>query len=113
MVPKALIQLYPDADWESLYTKIGELYKQDYDWSKDVSRIKSPIMIVFADADALRTSHMMEFFTLFGGGKQAAGPDGSGRPAAWFSILPGVTHYDILYFPTMATILATFLNATV
>lgn len=112
MVQKPLLQLYPDADWESLYTKIGNLYKQNYDWSKDVARIKSPIMIVFGDADAIRTSHMMEFFKLFGGGKKAAGPDGSGRPDAWFAILPGVTHYDSLYFPSMGTILTTFLNAS-
>ncbi len=110
MVPKQLLQLYPDADWESLYTKIGELYKQNYDWSKDVSKIKLPIMIVFGDADAIRTSHMMEFFELFGGGKKAAGPDGSGRPEAWFAILPGVTHYDSLYFPNMGMIIMKFLN---
>ena len=76
IVQKPLLQLYPDADWESLYTKMGELYKQDYDWSKEISAIKSHMMIVFADADALRTSHMMKFFELFGGGKKAA--------ARWF-----------------------------
>ena len=110
MVQEQLLQLYPDADWESLYTKIGELYKQNYDWSKDISKIKLPIMMVFGDADAIRTSHMMEFFELFGGGKKAAGPDGSGRPEAWFAILPGVTHYDSLYFPNMGMIIMKFLN---
>ena len=111
MVQKPLLQLYPEADWESLYTKIGELYKKNYDWSKEVSKINLPIMMVFGDADAIRISHMMEFFELFGGGMKAAGPDGSGRPQAWFAILPGVTHYDSLYFPNMATILKTFLNS--
>ena len=77
---------------------------------KTFLRIKLPIMIVFGDADAIRTSHMMEFFELFGGGKKAAGPDGSGRPEAWFAILPGVTHYDSLYFPNMGMIIMKFLN---
>ncbi len=111
MVQKPLLQLYPEADWKSLYTKIGNLYKQNYDWSKDVAMIKLPVMIVFGDADAIRTSHIMEFFNLLGGGKKAAGPDGSGRPVAWFAILPGVTHYDSLHFPCMGKILTTFLNA--
>ena len=52
-------------------------------------------MIVFADADAVRTAHIMEFFGVLGGGQRDAGLDGSGRPANQLAILPGLTHYNI------------------
>ncbi len=106
-----LYQLYPDADWAGLFTKLGDLLGRDYDWSKEVAAIKSPMMIVFADADAVRMSHVMEFFTLLGGGQWDAGLDGSLRPAAWLATLPGRTHYDILSFPTLAALVARFFDA--
>jgi len=44
-----LYQLYPETDWELLFTKLGNLLKQDYDWSKEVAAIKKPVMSIFAD----------------------------------------------------------------
>jgi len=111
MKQSPLYQLYPDADWAVLFTKLGDLLRQDYDWSKDVAAIKSPVMIVFADADAVRTAHVIEFFALLGGGRRDAGLDGSGRPTARLAILPGMTHYDILSFPALAAFVTTFLDA--
>lgn len=111
MLQSPLNQLYPDANWAVLFTKLGDLLRQDYDWSKNVAAIKSPVMIVFADADAVRTAHIMEFFSLLGGGQRDAGLDGSGRPKAWLAILPGVTHYDVLSFPALAAPVTRFLEA--
>ena len=68
-------------------------------------------MIICADADAVRMAHIMEFFTLLGGGRQDAGMDGSGRPAARLAILPGMTHYDILTFPALPALVTPFLDA--
>lgn len=105
-----LSKLYPDTDWAALFTKLGELLRRDYDWSKDVAAIKSPMMIVFADADAVRTAHIMEFFALLGGGQRDAGLDGTLRPAAQLAILPGMTHYDVLSFPGLAASVKRFLD---
>jgi pimeloyl-ACP methyl ester carboxylesterase len=110
MKESPLSQLYPDADWPRLFTKLGNLLQQDYDWSKGVAAIKSPVMITFADADAVRTEHAMEFFRLLGGGQKDAGMDGSGRPVGQLAILPGMTHYNILAFPLLATLVNTFLD---
>jgi len=110
--PTQLYKFYPDTDWESLFTKLGDLVRQDFDWSKDVAAIKSPVMIVFADADAVRTAHIMEFFKLFAGGQRDAGLDGSLRPNAQLAILPGTTHYDILSYPSLAAIVTEFLNSS-
>ncbi len=85
--------------------------RQDFDWSKDMAEIKSPVMLIFADADTYRTSHIMEFFALLGGGQRDAGLDGSGRPKTRLAILPNATHYDIISSPTLAAIVTEFLDA--
>jgi len=72
------------ADWPVLFTKLGELLRKDYDWSKHVASIKAPALLVFGDADAVRTAHAVEFFELLGGGKKDAGWDGSGMPKSQF-----------------------------
>ncbi len=85
--------------------------RQDFDWSQDVAEIKSPVMLIFADADSFRTSHIMEFYGLLGGGQRDAGLDGSDRPEARLAILPNATHYDIISSPTLASIVTSFLDA--
>lgn len=74
--------------------------------------IKAPTMIIFADADAVRTTHVMEFCGLLGGGQKDAGLDGSGRPAAQLAILPGLTHYNILSSRAPAAVVIPFLDAS-
>ncbi len=111
MKQSPLYQLYPNVNWPGLFTKLGDLLRKDYDWSKEVAAIKAPTMIVFADADAVRTAHVMEFFGLLGGGQKDAGLDGSGRPAAQLAILPGLTHYNISSSPALATVVTPFLDA--
>jgi pimeloyl-ACP methyl ester carboxylesterase len=108
-----LYQLYPDVDWAALFTKLGNLLRQDYDWSKGVAAIKSPVMIIYADADAIDPAHAMEFFTLLGGGQRDAGMDGSARPTARLAMLPGMTHYNILSFPELAALVTQFLDAPI
>jgi pimeloyl-ACP methyl ester carboxylesterase len=99
------------ADWPVLLTKIGDLLRQDYDWSKDVAAIKSPTLLVFGDADAVRTAHAVQFFELFGGGKKDGGWDGTGMSHARLAILPGLTHYTIFSSPALASTVTPFLDA--
>lgn len=61
-----------------LFIKLGELFRKDYDWSAEVAALKCPVLLVFGDADAIRTAHAVEFFELLGGGKKDAGWDGTG-----------------------------------
>lgn len=107
-----LAQMFPNVDWEVLFTKIGALQRKNYDWSQAVGGIDARTLLVFADADAIRPEHMTEFFGLLGGGLQDAGLDGSGRPKNQLAILPGQTHYDILSSPALAGIVNSFLDET-
>ena len=105
-----LYDLYPNVDWRALLTKLPELLRQDYDWSKDVAALKTRTMLVYADADGVRVEHVMEFFGLLGGGKRDAGLDGSGRPKNWLAIVPGATHYDVGSSPALASTVTPFLE---
>ncbi len=99
-------------DWPTLVAKTGQLVGQDYDWSKAVSVLQTPTMIVVGDADAVRTAHAVEFFELLGGGKRDAGWDGSEMSNARLAILPGTTHYNIFSSPLLASIITPFLDTT-
>ncbi len=98
-------------DWPVLLTKLGDLLRTPYDWSKDIPNIKSPTMLVVGDADSVRTAHAVEFFELLGGGQKDAGWDGSGMSNSRLAILPGITHYSIFSSPVMASTVIPFLDA--
>jgi hypothetical protein len=66
-------------DWPVVVTKLGELLKIDYDWSKGIANITAPTLLVFADQDAVQMPAMAALFGLFGGGRHAPTFDGSGR----------------------------------
>ena len=106
-----LAELYPDANWESIFTKIGDMVSRDFDWSDGVAAITAPTMLIFADADAVRPEHIVAFYKLLGGGQRDGGLDGSGRPPGRLAILPGTTHYDLLALPGLATLITSFLDA--
>jgi pimeloyl-ACP methyl ester carboxylesterase len=103
-------KLYPKVDWAKLFTKLVDLLKRDYDWSREVTALKTPTMLVFADADAVRPAHIVEFYGLLGGGKKDAGWDGSARSAAQLAILPGYTHYNLLSSAAFPTLVLPFLD---
>jgi pimeloyl-ACP methyl ester carboxylesterase len=111
MKQSPLARLYPDVDWSRLFGKIGELQRRDYDWSAEIAKIKSPVMLVFADADAIPPSRIAEFYALLGGGQRDAGLNGADRPAARLAIVPGATHYDILSTTIVAELVDPFLDA--
>jgi pimeloyl-ACP methyl ester carboxylesterase len=110
MKQSPLSTMYPKVNWPTLFAKIGDMARQNYDWSADVARITAPTMLVFADADAITPSHIMEFWGLLGGGKRDAGLDGSGRPSARLAIVPGTTHYNLLATDIVAALVTPFLD---
>lgn len=97
-------------DWAILCTKLGNMFRQDYDWSADVKQVRSPVLLVFGDADAVRTSSAVQFFELLGGGQRDGGWDGSGVSHARLAILPGTTHYMIFSSTQLAPIATQFLD---
>jgi pimeloyl-ACP methyl ester carboxylesterase len=97
-------------DWPRLLQKLGESMALDFDFTKDVARLKARTMIVAGDADIFPPAHAVEVFGLLGGGKQDGGWDGSGRPKSRLAILPGVTHYAMGVAPALAPTVIAFLD---
>lgn len=109
---QAYSQLAPrPEDWTVLNTKLGDMFRKDYDWSSEVQTIHVPTLLVFGDADAVRTAHAVQFFELLGGGKKDGGWNGSGMSTARLAILPGVTHYTIFASPGLVSTVTPFLDA--
>lgn len=105
-----LAELYPGVDWEAMFRKSGEMNQPEHDWSEGIKAIKAPILLVFADADSIRPGHMVEFWTLLGGGQRDAGLDGSQRPTSQLAILPGTTHYTLITSPLLTEVATAFLT---
>ncbi len=54
---------------------MGDFMRKPYDYSKDVAKLKMPVMLVFADSDMYRPEHEIKFYQLLGGGLRDAGLD--------------------------------------
>ncbi len=99
-------------DFPRLLDKIGELMKEDYDFSEEMRGLQVPTMIVCADADMAPPSHYVEAFKLLDGGLRDGGWMGEGRPAGGhaLAVLPGLTHYKLFASPLFAAVTLDFLD---
>jgi hypothetical protein len=68
---------------------MGDLLRQDFDWSAEIAKITAQAMLVYADADAVRPA---------------------ARSVARLAILPSHTHYDIFGLPDLASVVIPFLD---
>lgn len=91
--------------------KMGDMLRQDYDWTDEVAALKMPVLLIFGDADGVPPAHAAEFFSLLGGGQMDGSWDESGMSNSRLAILPGTTHYNIFYSPTVAPAVTSFLDA--
>ena len=81
-------------DWPTVADKMGQLLRQEYDWSPGVAALTMPTLIVVGDADGVRPAHAVEMFQLLGGGTADVGM--GAPPASQLAVLPGTTHFTIL-----------------
>jgi pimeloyl-ACP methyl ester carboxylesterase len=102
-------EAYPGVDWTNLFRKVGDMTKRPFDWSAEVAKLQARTLLVYADADAIRPEHMVEFWKALGGGQRDAGIDGSLRPANQLAIIPDTTHYTIPVDPMLPEIVGRFL----
>lgn len=93
-----------------LLDKMGNLLRQDYDWSGEVALLKMPTLLVYDDADSISPAHAVAFFALLGGGKQDGSWDGSGMSHSQLAIWLGTTHYNSFASPLLMPIVTPFLD---
>jgi pimeloyl-ACP methyl ester carboxylesterase len=97
-------------NWITLVTQMAGFIGNDYDWADEIAQIKSPTLLAVGDWDAVRTSHVAQFFELLGGGAQDAMWDRSGINQNRLAILPNSTHYDIFTSPDLARTIIGFVD---
>jgi pimeloyl-ACP methyl ester carboxylesterase len=94
-----------------LLDRMGELMKKDYDWRTEIAALKMPVLLLFADHDAVSMRHIAEFFALFEGGVRDAGWDDKPKFArARLAIVPGYTHYNFGQGPDVARVIEGYLT---
>lgn len=100
-------------DFGRLLDKIGEAMSKNFDFTREVSGLRVPTLIVAADADMAPPSHYVEVFRLLDGGLRDGSWNGEGRPKGGhaLAILPRLTHYDIFASPLFAAVTLDFLAA--
>lgn len=106
-----LASLYPSVNWETVFRKTGELANRGYDWSASVARVEAPTLLVFADADAIRPEHVVEFYKLLGGGRRDADLGESVRSPNSLAIVPNTTHRTILGSAHLTQLASEFLRS--
>lgn len=100
----------PDPDgFAELIDKTGDLLRQPYDWSEEISKLPMPVLLAYGDTDSIPPAQAAEFYALLGGGQRDPFPGGPLPTASRLAILPGVTHYSMLDSPQFPPILASFL----
>jgi pimeloyl-ACP methyl ester carboxylesterase len=94
---KAYLETAPDpAHWPVFVEKMKAMMLGSADWpDAKVQAIKAPTLLIAGDADLFRPESLVDLFRLLGGAR----PDGgmAGVPASQLAILPGATHFNILY----------------
>ena len=98
-------------NWDALVAKTGESMRRDFDYTGQTTAIECPVLLVYADADAIRYEHIVEVLRCFGGGRGDPGWDGSGgRGTAQLAVIPGTTHYDLGVSPKTVAAVVPFLD---
>jgi pimeloyl-ACP methyl ester carboxylesterase len=101
---------HPD-QFPVLLDRMGELMRKDYDWRAEITKLPMPVLLLFADHDAVSMKHIAEFFALFEGGVRDAGWEGEPKYArARLAIVPGYTHYNFGMGPDVARVIEAYLD---
>lgn len=82
------VQAAPDpAGWTALVTKTRQLLGENYDWTTDLAAVKARALVINAENDAVLRPHSEDLAARIS--KTA------------LQIVPGTTHYDLMYRPDL------------
>lgn len=76
-----------------LVEKIIQLEREPMAWENDVKAMKTPVLLIFGDADGYTLEHAVAMFRLLGGGVMSAG-----KPllASRLAVLPATSHTAVI-----------------
>ena len=97
-------------EFPRLLDTVGAFMREKYDWSREIPKLKMPVMLVYGDSDMFLPEHEIKFYQLLGGGLQDAGWGRETMSKNRLAILPDVTHYDMFTSPRLLPTVLPFLN---
>jgi len=97
-------------DFPRLLQAMGDLMREEYDYSADVKKLTMPTMLIFGDSDMYRPEHIVEYYKLLGGGLRDAGWNRETMSKNRLAIIPDQTHYDIFFSPKLVAAALPFLD---
>ena len=104
----------PDVnEFPRLLQTIGDYMRVEFDYKADLAKLTMPTLIAFGDADMYRLDHIVEMFQALGGGLKDGGWQREGMSKHRLAIVPGATHYDILYSPSLVGMVMPFLEGKI
>ena len=77
-----------------LARKLIQSEKEPMEWEKDVRAMKTPVLIIFGDADGYTLEHAVAMFRLLGGG--VMGDTGKPLPSSRLAVMPGTSHTAVV-----------------
>ena len=87
--------LAPDPNgFPALAEKLIALEKAPFDWSDEMAALKTPVLIIAGDADAVALNHAVDMFHMLGGG--VMGDMGQALAASRLAILPATSHTALI-----------------
>ena len=89
--------------------KMGKMMSEDYDWSRDITKLPMPVLLVFADNDSISQKHIAEFFALLGGGVKEPGWLNTHLSKSRLAVVPGYSHYNFITSPEVPELVGKFL----
>ena len=78
----------------ALVEKLIALEHEPQSWGDDVKALKTPVLIITGDADAMTLEHSVAMFRLLGGG--GMGDMGAPLPASRLAVLPATSHTAVI-----------------
>ena len=107
-----LSQQWPEPQrFPQFLDKFGKMMSEDYDWSADIAKLPMPVLLMFADNDAVPTRHIAGFFALLGGGVKEPGWQNTQLSKSRLAIVPGYSHYNFITSAEAPQIVGKFLAA--
>lgn len=94
------IALKPE-DFPKLLQAMGDLMREQYDYSADVKKLTMPTMLIFGDSDMYRPKRIVESYKLRGGGLRDARWNRETMSKNRLAIISDQTHYDIFFSPKL------------
>jgi pimeloyl-ACP methyl ester carboxylesterase len=77
-----------------LVRKLIQLENEPMAWEKEVRAMKTPVLIIYGDADGYTLEHAVAMFRLLGGG--VMGDTGKPLPASRLAVLPATSHTAVI-----------------